>query len=286
MWYLVTFFPAAIVVTLWCYAIFSDPALFGKTVGEYYPMSLAMIPGSFFAGSTPLGGGSTAYPVGVLVLGFDAIEGRDFAAMIQSVGMGAATYLIMLRRRHLLRQDILLINAIIGTIALTVTFNLDIDSFALNVAFTTNLLCFSVIFLYFSEILPWLEWRAVRRLDMSHVSVTVAPEVRPGDSYQLSPPEMNSGEKTLNETANVPHESSSSQVTFAQRGEKPESEPRSEPRTLLSNKVGVLTLDLDLSSPLEDGHVSVHSYHSPQQEQLSESRKFLKILSRSELKYY
>jgi len=129
--------------------------LLGETVPEYYPMSLAMIPGSFFAGSTPLGGGSTAYPVGVLLLDFTPIEGRDFAAMIQSVGMGSATYLILLRRRHLLRQDILLINCFVGTMALAIAFNVEIDSFALNCAFTTNLLCFSVIFFYFSEFLPW-----------------------------------------------------------------------------------------------------------------------------------
>lgn len=68
---------------------------------------------------------------------------------------GSATYLILLRRRHLLRQDILLINCFVGTMALAIAFNVEIDSFALNCAFTTNLLCFSVIIFYFSEFLPW-----------------------------------------------------------------------------------------------------------------------------------
>ncbi|CAD7948332.1 unnamed protein product [Amoebophrya sp. A120] len=157
-WYLVTFMPAMIVLTLWAYAMISaEDDYFTDTISKYYPMSLAMIPGSFFAGSTPLGGGSTAYPVGVLLLEFDPIEGRDFAAIIQSVGMGAATYLILLRRRHLLRQDVLLINCVVGTISLAISFPLPIDSFALNCAFTTNLLCFSIIFFYFCELIPWLQ---------------------------------------------------------------------------------------------------------------------------------
>jgi uncharacterized membrane protein YfcA len=59
-----------------------------------WPMTLTMIAGSFVAGSTPLGSGAISYPVMVLVLNIVSNNARTFALMIQSVGMGCASYRI------------------------------------------------------------------------------------------------------------------------------------------------------------------------------------------------
>ena len=61
-------------------------------------MALVMIGGSLVAGSTPMGGGTVAFPA--LVLGFQESPAmaRDFGLAIQSVGMTSALLFILLRR--------------------------------------------------------------------------------------------------------------------------------------------------------------------------------------------
>lgn len=59
-----------------------------------WPMTLTMIAGSFIAGSTPLGSGAVSYPVMVLVLKIVSNNARTFALMIQTIGMGCASYRI------------------------------------------------------------------------------------------------------------------------------------------------------------------------------------------------
>ncbi len=60
-------------------------------------MALVMVGGSFVAGSTPMGGGTIAFPA--LVLGFGRSPGmaRDFGLAIQSVGMTSALLFIVAR---------------------------------------------------------------------------------------------------------------------------------------------------------------------------------------------
>ena len=57
-----------------------------SAVTEQWPVAVAMLLGSYFAGSTPLGGGVVGFPILVLGFGFDASVGRDFSFAIQSVG--------------------------------------------------------------------------------------------------------------------------------------------------------------------------------------------------------
>lgn len=63
----------------------------------HWPMALVMIAGSLVAGSTPMGGGTIAFPA--LVLGFGRTPGmaRDFGLAIQSVGMTSALLFILRR---------------------------------------------------------------------------------------------------------------------------------------------------------------------------------------------
>ena len=67
-------------------------------VGEHWPMSLVMILGSLVAGSTPMGGGTVAFPILVLVFGQPASNARNFAFIIQAVGMTSAMLFIIGRR--------------------------------------------------------------------------------------------------------------------------------------------------------------------------------------------
>jgi uncharacterized protein len=69
------------------------------TLADHWPIALAMALGSYFAGSTPMGGGTIGFPVLVLVLGESASLGRDFSLAVQSIGMTSAAVFILASRR-------------------------------------------------------------------------------------------------------------------------------------------------------------------------------------------
>ena len=64
---------------------------------SHWPIAVAMAIGSYFAGSTPLGGGTVRFPILVLLLGLPVALGRDFGFATQSVGMVSASVLILAR---------------------------------------------------------------------------------------------------------------------------------------------------------------------------------------------
>jgi len=67
---------------------------------SHWPIAAAMVFGSFFAGSTPVGGGAVGYSALVLLMDEPARLGRAFAFAIQAVGMTSATiYAVCARRR-------------------------------------------------------------------------------------------------------------------------------------------------------------------------------------------
>ncbi len=84
---------------------------------EHWPIAVAMAAGSYFAGSTPMGGGTVGFPVLVLMLDYPAVLGRDFSLAVQSIGMTSASIYILCRRQELewpmLRSA--LVGALIGT---------------------------------------------------------------------------------------------------------------------------------------------------------------------------
>ena len=63
-----------------------------------WPMSVVMIFGSVVAGSTPMGGGTVAFPVLVLLFHQPPTLGRNFGLMIQALGMTSAMIFILCRR--------------------------------------------------------------------------------------------------------------------------------------------------------------------------------------------
>lgn len=83
----------------------------------HWPIALAMALGSYFAGSTPMGGGTIGFPVLVLLFEQPATLGRDFSFAVQSVGMTSAGIFILCRGQELewpmLRSAML--GALLGT---------------------------------------------------------------------------------------------------------------------------------------------------------------------------
>ena len=68
---------------------------------EHWPMAVTMLFGSYVAGSTPMGGGTVAFPVLVLLFGLPATLGRDFSFAVQSIGMTSASLFILGRGQRL-----------------------------------------------------------------------------------------------------------------------------------------------------------------------------------------
>lgn len=88
--------------------------LVGMTVGDRWHlfvegwfMSVTMAVGSFIAGATAEGGGAVAFPVMTLLFKIPPPVARDFALMIQSVGMGSASLLILRSGIPIVRPAIL-----------------------------------------------------------------------------------------------------------------------------------------------------------------------------------
>ncbi len=87
---------AATVWSVWMFAL--GPAHAWSYVVNYWQASLTMLFGSLLAGSTTLGGGAVAFPVFTKVLHVSVVDSKIFSLMIQSIGMGAATVIIVLKR--------------------------------------------------------------------------------------------------------------------------------------------------------------------------------------------
>ena len=88
-------FVAAILVC-WAAVVFGFG--YGAGVLEHWPMSVVMILGSLVAGSTPMGGGTVAFPILVLLFHQPASNARNFAFIIQAVGMTSAMLFILGRK--------------------------------------------------------------------------------------------------------------------------------------------------------------------------------------------
>jgi uncharacterized membrane protein YfcA len=110
-----------------------------------------MIVGCFIAGSTPLGGAITAFPVAVLILQLTPEQGRDFAALIQSVGMTAAAYLIVVSKPHLVQPAMILVSVLTGTLGVILGLELDLGKkggFIILCTYTTLVTAFAIGYLY------------------------------------------------------------------------------------------------------------------------------------------
>lgn len=111
-------------------------------------MSLAMVVGCLIAGSTPLGGAVVAFPVAVLVLKLTPVQGRDFAVLIQSIGMTAAAYLIAVKKPHMVNTYIVQTSCVANTLGVIIGFNVELPGFWVNVVYMTYVVIFAGVLLY------------------------------------------------------------------------------------------------------------------------------------------
>ena len=92
------FLPIVAVLTIW--SLWATGVvgldLFDK-LREGLVMTFTMVFASFVAGATSEGGGAIAFPIMTLILDIEPSIARDFALMIQSVGMGMATFFIVVK---------------------------------------------------------------------------------------------------------------------------------------------------------------------------------------------
>ncbi|KAH8060054.1 sulfite exporter TauE/SafE [Aureococcus anophagefferens] len=144
--------PAACFFPVWLYCM-ATRKIWRAVFSQFWPMSAAMVLGSFIAGSTPLGGGVVGFPVAVLVLRMEPAQGRDFSAMIQAVGMTSASYLILYLKPELVHVKLVSWSIAFGVLGCIVGFVVEVDPFAVNLTLTTYLLAFAVVYFYKNEII-------------------------------------------------------------------------------------------------------------------------------------
>jgi len=150
-----TFFPALVAIPLSLYMGLVNQMLL-ESISSYYILMIAMIFGSMIAGSMPMGGGIVGFPVSVLVYNFVPANGRDFSLMIQSFGMTAASFSIITNKRALLKghRDTILSFCYFSFIGVLIGLPIKIDPFAVNVFYTTAIVCFAILLYSFDK--PWV----------------------------------------------------------------------------------------------------------------------------------
>ena len=82
----------AFYATWTAFIVFND---LWMTLSDHWPIAAAMAAGSYFAGSTPMGGGTVGFPILVLAFDMPASIGRNFGLAIQSIGMTSASLYIL-----------------------------------------------------------------------------------------------------------------------------------------------------------------------------------------------
>ncbi len=87
---------SAIILFIWL--IYMDINQQWYLFKENWFMSITMIAGSFIAGASSEGGGAVAFPVMTLIYQIQPDIARNFSLAIQSIGMTAASYIILRNR--------------------------------------------------------------------------------------------------------------------------------------------------------------------------------------------
>jgi uncharacterized membrane protein YfcA len=92
------YWKAYVVAFLAAWAIIAFEFHYFAEILDHWRMSLVMILGSLVAGSTPMGGGTVAFPILVLVFHSAPSNARNFGLMIQSLGMTSAMIFLICRK--------------------------------------------------------------------------------------------------------------------------------------------------------------------------------------------
>ncbi len=117
---------------------------------QAWPIAVAMVFGSFLAGATSEGGGAIAFPVLTLLFAVDPSDARDFAWMIQAVGMNAAGFVIWRSGTPVIREIILPATAggALGVVCGLYGFSGRFDPVELKLGFTSIWLAFGGVLLW------------------------------------------------------------------------------------------------------------------------------------------
>jgi len=92
------YWKAYVVTFLAAWAIVAFEFHYLAEILEHWRMSLVMILGSLVAGSTPMGGGTVAFPILVLVFHQNPSNARNFGLIIQALGMTSALIFLICRK--------------------------------------------------------------------------------------------------------------------------------------------------------------------------------------------
>ena len=132
----------------WFYAVF-DKDIVGLFF-QYWPIPLTMFFGSFFAGSTPIGGAAVAFPIFTKVLNIATQDARTFGLMIQSVGMTMASIFIFSRSIHV-RKRVIVCASVGGILGMIV------GAFYVQIPYTKVL--FSCFVTLFGIVFAYSHWK-------------------------------------------------------------------------------------------------------------------------------
>jgi len=88
-----------------------------------WQIAVAMLLGSFVAGSTSVGGGTVGYPVLVLLFSVSPILARDFSLFVQSIGMTMAMFAIIFSKQEI-KWGIILKSLFTGILGLHIGFKI------------------------------------------------------------------------------------------------------------------------------------------------------------------
>lgn len=140
-------------------------------VTSHWPISVAMAAGSYFAGSTPMGGGTVGFPVLVLLFDMPASLGRNFGLAVQSIGMTSASIYILAARRSV--DWALLKPALLGSLIATPLGAAFIAPYAPNLG----------VKLLFATI-----WASFGIIHFAKIKAIVAPDVQRAPDAKLDTP--------------------------------------------------------------------------------------------------
>lgn len=160
-----------ILYPIWLFLMTRDGGQWSNVFSDYYPATIAMALGSFVAGSTPLGGGVVAFPVSVLVLGLDSEESRDASILVQSVGMTAASFLLIVCKKGTLIPQIIYPSIVFGSLGVIIGLSIEVSAYLVNLTFTVAVFMFMLIYMYTNiYVLPKSEKNVVQNSSSSSSS--------------------------------------------------------------------------------------------------------------------
>ena len=150
--------------------------------GSHAAMPLTMVVGSLIAGATSEGGGAVAFPVMTLVLGIAPHNARDFALMIQSVGMSAAAYTIIKLRIPIIHQAAYWggIGGVIGVCFGISWIGPRLDPVFLKLFFVSLWLSFGVALYWASCVIARPTDKKIQKFDTRHATALLAAGVLGG----------------------------------------------------------------------------------------------------------